>query len=91
MTSIWVAELHISDATANKIAKRHGISADEVRLAVLCVPGLTYSWDIHPERGKRAIIATRIRGFKVLVVLYPRVLDAFGDSWNLGSAYPING
>ncbi len=90
MPSIWVDDLRISDATAKKLVEKHGLSADEVRSAVLRVPGLEYSWDNDPSRGLRAIISTRIREYTVLVVLYPRHENPFGDSWNLGSAYPIS-
>jgi len=90
VTSIWVADLRISDPTAHKIETKHGLSPGEVRAAVLRVSGLNYSWDNHPTRGLRVIIDTRIRDFRVLIVLYPRENDVFADSWNLGSAYPIS-
>lgn len=89
MPTIWVADLRISDATAHKISTKHGLSADEVRSAIQCVTGLDFAWDDDPTRGLRAIIVARIREFKVYVVLYPRVDDAYGDSWNLGSAYQV--
>ena len=85
-----MADLRISDRTAHKIETKHGLTPAEVRVAVLRVPGLAYSWDNHPTRGLRVIIDTRIRDSRVLVVLYPRANAVFGDSWNLGSAYPIS-
>ena len=86
-----MADLRISRATAAKISREHGITEDQVRMNVVCVAGLTFTWHHHPERGRRAIIRTRIENRTVLVVLYPRPDDAYGDSWNLGSAYPIAG
>jgi hypothetical protein len=85
---IWVARLGISRATANKISSDHGLQADEVRDAVLCVRGLTFVPDDDPQRGRRALVETFIRGVRVMVVLYP-ASDALGDAYHLGSAYPI--
>ena len=85
--SIWVAELKISRATADKISQEHHITGQEVKDAVVCVHGLRFTWDDDPERGLRALVETVIR-VPVIVVLYPRPADAYGDSWSLGSAYP---
>jgi len=87
--TIWVAVLGVSPATAQKISGRHHISEHEIRDAVQCVSGLRYTWDLHPTRGRRAIVETFIRGQRVLVVLYPRP-NPYGDAWDLGSAYPID-
>jgi hypothetical protein len=91
VAAIWVADLKVSRATADKIAGEHGLSEQEVRDSIVAVAGLRFVWHDHPERGRRAIVETYIRGDRVLVILYPRPLDAFGDSWNLGSAYPVRG
>jgi hypothetical protein len=90
VSTIWVADLTISQATAGKIARKHGISEQEIRAHVVAVAGLRFRWHDHPERGRRAIIETVIQGERVLVVLYPKVRDTYGDSWNLGSVYPTN-
>ena len=90
VSTLWVAELKISPRTAEKISQVHGLSADEVRESVECVSGLAFTMDDHPERGTRAIVEVFIRKRRCLVVLYARQDDAFGDAWNLGSAYPIN-
>ena len=84
---IWVADLKISRATAEKISQKHHITGQEVRDAVVCVRGLQFTWDDDPERGLRAIVQTVIR-VPVEVVLYPRPTDAYGDAWSLGSVYP---
>ncbi len=42
---IWVAELRISDRTAQKLSSVHGLQADDVRDAVQCVKGLPFTWD----------------------------------------------
>ena len=85
---IWVADLKISRATAEKISRKHHITGQEVRDAVVCVRGLRFTWDDDPERGLRALVETEIRDHVVIVVLYPKPTDAYGDAWNLGSAYP---
>lgn len=83
--AIWVAELSISPATRTKLASIHHLDAEDVRDAVQCVAGLPFRWDDDPDRGRRAIVETRIGATTVQVVLYP----AGDDSWRLGSAYPI--
>jgi hypothetical protein len=85
---IWVARLKISRAVAHKISTEHGLQAVEVRDAVQCVRGLPFLWDDEPERGRRAIVETIIRGHRVAIVLYP-TNDPLGDTYNLGSAYRI--
>ncbi|MEV4808162.1 hypothetical protein AB0K18_49960 [Nonomuraea sp. NPDC049421] len=85
---LWVAWLNVSAKTAEKIQHRHGLSALEVRDAVVCREGLVYTWHHHPERGVRALVQVRIRGMTTLVVLYPAT-ELDGDVYNLGSAYPI--
>ena len=84
---VWVAVPNISARTAEKIASRHQMTSDEVRDAVVCVSGLTFAWDMHPERGERVIISVQVRGRPALVVLYP---TAGEDVWNLGSAYFVD-
>lgn len=86
---LWVAVLHISDRTAEKIHSKHWITPDEVRQAVVCVTGLDYGWDDDPERGMRALVDCRIRGARVIVVLYPAT-EPPDDVYHLGSAYPRN-
>jgi hypothetical protein len=85
--SLWVARLIVSQATRAKLSSRHHLDSDEVRDAIVCVAGLPYRWDDDPERGRRALVETDIRGIPVIVVLYP-VLDPSGDVYALGSAYP---
>jgi hypothetical protein len=84
---IWVARLIISERTEKKIINVHGIYPEEVQAAVVCVRGLRFSWDHHHERGRRAIVKTRINRKPALVVLY--AADAALDEWWLGSAYYI--
>lgn len=86
MPAIWVAQLLVSDATARKLAARHGLWVADVRDAVVCVSGLPFAWHDHPERGLRAIVQVKIRGKVTYVVLYPAG-DPLGGVWHLGSAY----
>jgi hypothetical protein len=85
--SLWVARLVISVSTAKKLSARHGLDANDVHDAVVCVRGLLFVWDDDPERGRRAIVETQLRGQQIKVVLYP-VNDPLGDVYALGSAYP---
>jgi hypothetical protein len=84
---IWVARLLISERTEKKIINVHGILPEEVHAAVVCIRGLHFSWDDHPERGRRAIVKARINDRPALVVLY--AADDAVDDWWLGSAYYI--
>jgi hypothetical protein len=86
---LWVARLFISEATATKITAKHSITPDDVRTAIVCVERLIYRWDVHPERGERAIVSAAIRGRAALVVLY-EANDPHGDCYNLGSAYFVD-
>lgn len=90
VSTIWIARLIVSSATATKLSGRHGLSADEVRDALTCVPGLQFVWDDDPVRGRRAMVGVVIRQQAVIVVLYP-VDDPYGGVWRLGSAYPPGG
>lgn len=84
--AIWVAELRISNRTAQKIVGRHNVEPHEVREAVVCVSGLTAAWDDHPDKGLRALVQVRIRDRRWLAVLYP-VEHPMGGVWNLGSIF----
>lgn len=83
---LWVAQLHVSARTAEKLSSKHGLSVDDVRHAVECVSGLTYVWDFDEERGWRAIVRAALRGRSCYVVLYDAG-GSLGDVYNLGSAY----
>jgi hypothetical protein len=65
-----VAQLVISERTAKKIELQHHIAPHEVVEAIECRAGLVYTWDVHPERGERAIVETWIRQRRALAVLY---------------------
>ncbi len=84
--SLWVAVLHISEATAQKLSGRHNVDANDVRDAIECVSGLSYTWDDDPGRGLRALVEITIGKSRVVAVLYP-VDDPVGDVYALGSAY----
>jgi hypothetical protein len=83
---LWVAKLLISEAVAKKIDSLHHLVLDQVRDAVVCVEGLSYTWDVDAARGRRALVEVTIGSRRVLVVLYP-VDDPMGDVFALGSAY----
>ena len=69
---LWVARLHISERTAQKITSVHHITPQEVRDAVELQAGLIYAWNEHPKRGRRALVEVFIRGRRTIVVLYIR-------------------
>ena len=77
----------MSEATAQKLAAKHGLDWGEVRDAIVCVRGLRYTWHRHPERGLRALVEIQLRGRRCVAVLYP-VGDLSGNVFALGSAYP---
>lgn len=85
--SLWVARLIVSDATARKLAAKHGLDWREVRDAIVCTPRLRYVWHHHPERGRRALVEIVVGGIRCVAVLYP-LEDDNGDAFALGSAYP---
>lgn len=89
MPSVWIAELLISERTAQKIRHRHDIEPDELRDALVCVAGLIGRWDDDPERGRRALIDVTIRDRLATVVLYPR-RHPMGDAWAVGSVYFVD-
>ena len=86
MERVWVAELRVSRATAAKVDAKHGISAWEVRDALVGVEGLRGVADEHPVHGRRLILQVPLRGRAALVVLF-EVQHPLGDVWNLGSVY----
>lgn len=88
-SGLWVAELLISDRTAQKIRGAHAIEPDELRQAIVCVEGLPWTWNVDAERGGRAIVEATIRGRVALTVLYD-ALHPLGDTWNLGSVYFVD-
>jgi hypothetical protein len=89
VTALWVAVLHISEKTAQKITSRHQLDPEDVRSVIVCQAGLLFTWDDDEERGRRAIVQVHVGRRRVLVVLYP-TLDPLGDAWHLGSAYPVD-
>lgn len=85
--SLWIAELVISDRTAEKIRRKHHLEPDDVRDALVGVTGLRYVIAGQPEPS-HPIVEFTLKGQRVLAVIYPRT-SAMGDAWNLASAYPV--
>jgi len=83
---IWVAVLHISDRTAQKIINLHNIHPNEVRDALVCQSGLNAWTDWDENRGLRCIVEVYIRGQKGQAVIYPAD-DYDPDVFALGSCY----
>ena len=83
LRGLWVADLHYSANTATKIAGMHRVGIDEVYDAVVCVAGLPYDWDDHPERGRRARVQVTIRRRVFLVILYRAVRARTSSTWEV--------
>lgn len=82
----WVARLHISQATWEKIANKHDLDAFDVRNAVQWIAGLRAVYDFNEFGKLRATTQISIGTRNVIVVLRPRASE-LGDEWNLASAY----
>jgi hypothetical protein len=54
--SLWVAVLNISPRNGRQDLGAPWYFGLDVRLAVVCVEGLYYTWDEDPERGLRAML-----------------------------------
>jgi hypothetical protein len=86
MPQIWVAVLHISPRTAQKIINRHDVHPNEVRDALVCQSGLNAWTDWDKKRGLRWLVKVSIRHQKWVAVLYPA--DEYDpDVFALGSCY----
>jgi hypothetical protein len=68
-------------------ARQHGLTAQEIRDAIVCVRGLPFTWDRDPDRGWRVLVETQVRDRNYVVVLYP-VDDPLSGVFSLGTAYP---
>ena len=84
--TLEVVDLFISQRTAEKLLRTHGIHADEVRAALVNVGRLVFWWVEDGEQGQRAYIPIALQGKEAVAVLYPAE-GQLGTSWNLGSAY----
>ncbi len=83
----WVARLHSSERTAQKISGKHGLRVCDVRDAVVCQTGLGARPHRHPQRGLRLYVDVVIDGWAVLVVVKPHEYQA--DEYYLVSAYRV--
>ena len=84
--TLEVSDLRISKRTADKILRRRGIHADEVRATIEDVGRLTFWWVEDDEQGRRAYVPIAIQDREAVAVLYPPEGE-LGTVWNLGSAY----
>lgn len=86
----YIAELVTpSAALVGKIHRKHNVTLDEVREAVILtdVERSAWDWDPEPSRGWRLIvIGTTYAGRRLFVVLYP--VDQVEGIWRLGTAVP---
>ncbi len=84
----YIAELLPPSAELiDKLHRKHGVTLDEVREAVILtdVESSVWDWDDDPARGWRLLVtATTYAGRRLLVVLYP--VDEDEGTWRLGTA-----
>lgn len=84
----YIAELlPPSSSLIDKLHRKHGVTLDEVREAVILTDVRSSVWDWHPDpaRGWRLLVTgTTYAGRGLLVVLYP--VDEQDGTWRLGTA-----
>jgi hypothetical protein len=80
----WIAQIIVSDDTAEKIRAKHNLEPDDIIAAIQSPPAR--SGRLDPD-GERLYIQVTMKKRPVLVVLY----DAGDDVWHLASAYVIAG
>ncbi len=83
----WVARLHVSERTAEKLASKHGLRTADLRDEVVCRRGLGARENRDPERGVRLYVDVVIQGAPVLVVLKRHQHQV--DEYYLVSAYRV--
>ena len=83
--TVWVAEVLVSEAVAEKIVSKHGLDPYEIATLVKSPPP-RFGRYVTNHRGTRLYVKIRTgQRLGVLVVLYP-VGD---DVWRLASAYVL--
>ena len=83
--TIWIADVLVSEAIAEKIHSKHGL--DPLQIATLVTsPPPRFGRYVTDHRGTRLYVKVRTgREVGILVVLYP-----LGDDvWRLASAYVL--
>ncbi|MGB6163679.1 MAG: hypothetical protein WCF33_14370 [Pseudonocardiaceae bacterium] len=76
----------------DKIHRKHGVTLDEVREAVVLTDVESSVWDWHPDpaRGWRLLVtATTYHGRRLFIVLYP--VNEEKGTWRLGTAMTDDG
>jgi hypothetical protein len=84
---LWIATLHISPVTRQKLLQRHRVDPEMLRARLVAVSWLRFSWHDHPTRGRRVVVDLPHGRRRLLVVLYPTDRS---DTWHLASAYVVN-
>ncbi|MGH3901194.1 MAG: hypothetical protein ACRDTA_23685 [Pseudonocardiaceae bacterium] len=89
----YIAELLPPSAELiDKIHRKHSVTLDEVREAVILADVESSVWDWHPDpaRGWRLLVTAKTYvGRRLLVVLYP--VDEAAGTWRLGTAMDDDG
>lgn len=69
---IWIARLEISDAVERKIRRKHNLTGDEVREAIVARRDVHAYWENHSVHGYRIIVSSKLtNGTRLLVWLFP--------------------
>lgn len=85
---VEVAVLHVSEAVAEKVEQKHGLSVADVKLQVEGVGNLPCVFVDDPEHDLSAEVITAIGDVAVLVAMY-QAHSGDPREWWLGTAYPI--
>ncbi|HEV7828160.1 MAG TPA: hypothetical protein VGP04_04770 [Pseudonocardiaceae bacterium] len=89
----YIAELLPPSAELiDKIHRKHDVTLDEIREAVILTDVESSVWDWHsdPARGWRLLVTAKTYvGRRLLVVLYP--VDEAEGMWRLGTAMDDDG
>jgi hypothetical protein len=87
MDRLYIGYVEISPAMEQKLMKKHGVTAEEVRDA--CQAPNRYRdarWHRHPVYGGRLLVRGSTReGRKLKIVLQP--IDLVDGTWRLRTAY----
>jgi hypothetical protein len=81
----WIAQVIFTPAVESKLATKHGISAEEVKQAVLFSAFRDARWHDHPTFGRRLFVrGTTDEGIPVLAVL--KVVNESDGIWECKTA-----
>ena len=87
--TIWIAELLISERTAQKLRIKHGLNPADVRRALLATRGLRARRIRDEERGERFLVRSSVNGEDCLAVLHDASSTDADSVWRLATMYKV--